>query len=106
MPQIIPMQPVRHVPRAIAFYEKLGFTLEDRRDDWGWAKLCWGDCQVMLDQSINVNLYPDDISVFHAQARANGLGVPELETTFYGMREFRIDDPDGNRLWIGQVEAA
>ncbi len=55
MPQIIPMQPVRHLPRAIAFYEKLGFTLEDRRDDWGWAKLCWGDCQVMLDQSINVN---------------------------------------------------
>ena len=23
----------------------------------------------------------------------------------YGMREFRIDDPDGNRLWIGQAEA-
>jgi hypothetical protein len=22
--------------------------------------------------------------------------------TFYGMTEFRIDDPDGNRLWIGQ----
>ncbi|WP_313222735.1 VOC family protein [Pseudoxanthomonas mexicana] len=116
MPQIIPMQPVRHLPRAIAFYEKLGFTLEDRRDDWGWARLRWGDCQVMLDQSINANpdaprgavlyLYPDDVSVFHAQVRANGLDVPKLETTFYGMREFRIDDPDGNRLWIGQVEAA
>ena len=52
MPQIIPMQPVRHLPRAIAFYEKLGFTIEDRRDDWGWAKLRWGDCQVMLDPSI------------------------------------------------------
>ncbi len=40
------MQPVRHLPRAIAFYEKLGFTVEDRRDDWGWAKLRWGDCRV------------------------------------------------------------
>ena len=107
---------VKDIAASRAFYEKLGFTLEDRRDDWGWARLRWGDCQVMLDQSINVNpdaprgavlyLYPDDISVFHARARANGLDVPELETTFYRMREFRIDDPDGNRLWIGQVEAA
>ena len=36
---------------------------------------------------------------------ANGADVPELETTFYGMTEFRIDDPDGNRLWIGQKVA-
>jgi hypothetical protein len=25
-----------------------------------------------------------------------------LDVTFYGMTEFRIDDPDGNQLWIGQ----
>ncbi|KAF1723672.1 hypothetical protein CSC78_15365 [Pseudoxanthomonas japonensis] len=112
MSRIIPMQPVRHLPRAILFYEKLGFTVEDRRDDWVWAKLRWGECRVMLDQSINVNpdaprgavlyLYPDDLVAFHRQARDNGLDVPDLEDTFYGMREFRIDDPDGNRLWIGQ----
>ncbi len=113
MSHIIPMQPVRHLPRAIAFYEALGFLVEDRRDDWGWAKLRWGDCRVMLDQSINVNpdtprgavlyLYPDDVDAFHRQARACGLEVPDLDETFYGMREFRIDDPDGNRLWIGQA---
>jgi len=45
---------------------------------------------------------PDDISEFHKQVRRNGLVVPDLEVTFYGMTEFRIDDPDGNRLWIGQ----
>ena len=116
MSHIIPMQPVRHLPRAIAFYERLGFTVEDRRDDWGWAKLRWGDCRVMLDQSINTDpgaprsavlyLYPDDIAAFHAQARAGDLDVPDLDTTFYGMREFRIEDPDGNRLWIGQATSA
>jgi hypothetical protein len=31
--------------------------------------------------------------------------VPELGVTFYGMTEFRLDDPDGNRLWIGQSPA-
>lgn len=115
-PRIIPMQPVRHLPRAIDFYEKLGFTVEDRRDDWGWAKLRWGECRVMLDQSINaaadaprgavLYLYPDDLVAFHRQARDNGLDVPDLDDTFYGMREFRIDDPDGNRLWIGQAATA
>lgn len=32
----------------------------------------------------------------------NGIAVPELDRTFYGMTEFRIEDPDGNRMWIGQ----
>jgi hypothetical protein len=34
------------------------------------------------------------------------VAVPELDVTFYGMTEFRIDDPDGNRLWIGQIAAS
>jgi len=29
-----------------------------------------------------------------------------LDVTFYGMTEFRLDDLDGNRLWIGQNTAA
>jgi len=46
------------------------------------------------------------VAEFHKQARANGLEVPELNVTFYGMTEFRIDDPDGNRLWVGQSTSA
>ncbi|WP_208619655.1 hypothetical protein, partial [Xanthomonas populi] len=41
---------------------------------------------------------------FHKHARDNGLDVPEVDDTFYHMTEFRIEDPDGNRLWIGQVK--
>jgi uncharacterized glyoxalase superfamily protein PhnB len=69
----------------------------------------------MLDQSINqhphapnhsvIYLYPDDIVAYHARMRADGLSIPDLAVTFYGMTEFRIDDPDGNRLWIGQRRA-
>lgn len=110
--KIIPMLPVRSMPVSVDFYQKLGFTTEKRNDDWRWAMLSAGECRLMVDESINVQpgvprasvlyLYPDDISEFHEQARANGLAVPELEVTFYGMTEFRIDDPDGNRLWFGQ----
>lgn len=115
MTRLIPMLPVRSMPASVEFYQKLGFSVEQRNDDWRWAMLCFGECRLMVDQSINVHpevprcsvlyLYPDDISGYHRQVRENGLDVPDLEVSFYGMTEFRIDDPDGNRLWIGQANS-
>jgi catechol 2,3-dioxygenase-like lactoylglutathione lyase family enzyme len=110
--QLIPMLPVQSMPASVEFYRKLGFSVETRNDNWRWAKLCFGEYRLMLDESINLHpgiprtsvlyLYPEDIQAYHELVRRNGLEVPDLETTFYGMTEFRIDDPDGNRLWIGQ----
>lgn len=107
------MQPVNDLPASIAFYQQLGFIVEHRNDEWGWAMLRCGQCQLMLDRSINQSpalprsavlyFYPEDVVDFHRRARENGLRVPELDSTFYGMTEFRIEDPDGNRLWIGQA---
>ena len=115
MTRLIPMLPVRSMPASVAFYEKLGFSVEDRNDGWRWAMLRFDDCRLMLDESINVTpgvhrdgilyLYPDDIAAYHAQLRSNGVDLPALDVTFYGMTEFRVDDPDGNRLWIGQEAA-
>ena len=74
--------------------------------------LRFDECRLMVDQSINTHpdkprdsifyLYPDDIVEYHRQVRKNGLAAPELTVTLYGLTEFRIDDQDGNRLWIGQ----
>jgi catechol 2,3-dioxygenase-like lactoylglutathione lyase family enzyme len=112
MNRVIPMLPVRSVAASVAFYEKLGFSVERKSDEWGWAMLACGECRLMVDQSINVDsgarrqgvvyLYPEDVVAYHREVRARGVAVPELDVTFYGMTEFRIDDPDGNRLWIGQ----
>ena len=112
MRRLVPMLPVRSMPASVSFYQKLGFSAEQRNDAWRWAMLCLGECRLMVDESINVDsaaprfsvlyLYPDDIVQYHKQVRSNGLPVPDLEVTFYGMTEFRIDDPDGNHLWIGQ----
>jgi catechol 2,3-dioxygenase-like lactoylglutathione lyase family enzyme len=106
------MLPVRSLDQSIAFYTKLGFSVEQRRDDWGWAMLACGDCRIMIDRSINTRpdaernavlyFYPDDIRAYHSMVRATGLPIPDLDTTFYGLTEFRLDDPDGNRMWIGQ----
>lgn len=112
MNRLIPMQPVKSMPVSIEFYQKLGFSVEQRNDVWGWAMLRFDECRLMLDQSINPHwsvprqavlyLYPEKIMEYHEQVRQSGLAVPDLNTTFYGMTEFRLDDPDGNRLWIGQ----
>ena len=116
MTHITPMLPVRNLPASVAFYEALGFRVDKRNDEWRWAMLSFGDCRLMLDESINVHpqaprdavlyFYLDDVAAYHARVRTNGVSVPELDFTFYGMTEFRLDDPDGNRLWIGQSPAA
>jgi catechol 2,3-dioxygenase-like lactoylglutathione lyase family enzyme len=106
------MLPVKSMPASVEFYRKLGFSVEQRNDDWGWAMLCFDECRLMVDQSINLHhdaprqsvvyLYPENVVEHHRQVRSNGVQVPDLDVTFYGLTEFRLDDPDGNRLWIGQ----
>lgn len=112
---LIPMLPVTDLDQSINFYEKLGFHIEQRRDDWGWAMLGFGDCKIMIDRSINTRpgnqrdavlyLYPENIRKYHSDVRRAGLSIPDLDVTFYGLTEFRLADPDGNRMWIGQKEA-
>jgi len=110
------MLPVKSMPASIKFYEKLGFIVERRNDDWGWAMLRFDECRVMVDQSINLHpsvprqsvlyLYPENIREYHQQVRRSGLTVPDLDVTFYDLTEFRLEDPDGNQLWIGQNTSA
>jgi catechol 2,3-dioxygenase-like lactoylglutathione lyase family enzyme len=112
MNRLIPMLPVKSMPASVEFYQKLGFSVERRNDDWGWAMLRFDECRLMVDQSINLYrdaprqsvlyLYPESVAEYHQRLRRSGLTVPDLAITFYGLTEFRLDDPDGNRLWIGQ----
>jgi len=116
MMSLIPMIPVRSLDQSVAFYAKVGFSVEQRNDEWGWAMLSFADCKIMIDRSINTQpnaqrqsvlyLYPSDIRAYHQRVRSAGLPIPDLDTTFYGMTEFRLADPDGNRLWIGQRETS
>ena len=82
--RLIPMLPVRSMPVSVEFYQNmLRFKVERRNDDWGWAMLCFDECRLMVDQSINAHpeaprqfilyLYPDNVVEYHKQVRKNGL---------------------------------
>lgn len=56
MNRLIPMLPVKSMPVSVKFYcGMLGFEVEKRNDDWGWAMLRFDECRLMVDQSINAH---------------------------------------------------
>ena len=80
MIRLIPMLPVRSMAVSVEFYcEMLGFEVENRNDDWGWAMLRFDECRLMVDQSITahpskprdsiVYLYPADVVAYHNRFR-------------------------------------
>ncbi len=38
--RLIPMLPVKSMPANVDFYQKLGFSVEKKNDDWRWARMC------------------------------------------------------------------
>jgi catechol 2,3-dioxygenase-like lactoylglutathione lyase family enzyme len=110
------MLPVSDVPRAIAFYEQLGFRIGNTHaPETGaapvWAWLYCGDAHVMINQadgpvdathsSAAVWLYCADVQAAHAQLAARGLEVGDVSYPFYNPRgEFHVHDPDGYAIFI------
>ena len=51
MSRLIPMLPVRSMPLSVSFYcNMLGFEVEQRNDDWGWAMLRFDEKTVDIYQ--------------------------------------------------------
>src|SRR5688572_21111406 len=78
---LVPMLPVSDVPRAIAFYEKLGFQIGNTQasgadDTPVWAWLYNGKAHIMINQSdhaidashasTGIWVYVDDVAATHA----------------------------------------
>ena len=113
---LIPLVHVSSVTRSIAFYEKLGFTVEGRftppgSDEPSWASLMSGRAELMIADGRGGGLHPSDlkpvilylycadVKAMHEQLHAAGLDVGPIETPFYNSGgEFRVIDPDG--YWI------
>jgi catechol 2,3-dioxygenase-like lactoylglutathione lyase family enzyme len=108
---ITPRLPVSDVERALAFYiRQLGFTL-------GWK---WGDPLTHANacrDSIAVDLIasPDaqsgtamayiqirGVDAYFAELKMRNVDSTEVVDRAYGMRDFEVVDPFGNRLTFGE----
>ncbi len=104
--------PVRAMPEAIGFYETAGFDVESY--DGGFAFVHYAGASVFdLDLDLRENVDPttngagcfittDDADQWHARLAAAGLPVTAIADMPWGMREFALTDPSGNRLRIGR----
>ena len=117
MPRITPELVVSNLAQSMQFYEALGFVKDNEGivDENGsqWNSLALGDAHLWLlrqdvDNSIQegaprgngVHLYlsVDDVDALYEEVKTKGLQmniVQEIETLWYGLREFKMADPDG-----------
>jgi predicted enzyme related to lactoylglutathione lyase len=106
---------VAEVPRAIAFYrDRLGFAVQFVLGDPA-------EYAIMERGAVSLHLMPprrepdlvgrgtvyvfvDDCDALHADCVGRGCAIEVAPADFdYGMREFSLRDPDGNRLTFGQA---
>ena len=116
---LTPMLGVADVQRSLDFYtETLGFKETGRFEHEGtlcWAHVCaGGNTELMLTQMEDIEagwegrkqlflyFYPDDVVTLHSSLKEKGYNVTDLLVTFYQMKDFELEDPDGYQLWFGQ----
>ena len=114
MPKVIPELVVTDTEASRAFYEMLGFVkeMDGIVDDKGqqWYGLAMGDAAVWIlredtiqgyDKSaqrapgVHLYLSVDDVDALYEKLKGKVNITREIETQWYGLREFGVTDPDG-----------
>jgi uncharacterized glyoxalase superfamily protein PhnB len=58
-------------------------------------------------ESAGLYVHVDDVDAHYANARAIGVEIEgELKDQPYGLREYGVKDPEGNRWWFGSATKA
>lgn len=111
--RIAAMLPVKDIERACEFYTKvLGFTkVFENGNPVGFMILKRDQAELHLTLQPNHKAAPfnvahmmvHDVDALHAICQRHGLRViKSLQNKDYGLRAFVFEDPDGNRIDVGQ----
>jgi uncharacterized glyoxalase superfamily protein PhnB len=121
---ITPLLQVYDMHKSVAFYrDTLGFEVVDKYEPDGhfyWAMLKHGNAKLMLNARYEDEHRPakprpvaghNDVTLYfgcpnvdeaYAELRAKSCDVMEPETTYYGMKQLNISDPDGFKICFQQ----
>ncbi len=107
---VTPTLPVADMATTVRFWEAAGFDV-NRYDD-GFAFVSFEDQSVFdldlvdgFDPASNCAgcyIVTDHTEDWHSRFAAAGMTVTPMEDMPWGMREFAVTDPNGNRIRIGR----
>jgi len=117
---LVPIAHVADLARSIEFYRKLGFEPRNTLDSQGqlvWAWISNGKAHLMLSgsarpmnpdaQDVLFYVYASDVIAYRDELLARGIKAGPISYPSYMPEgEFRIDDPDGYCLLVGQSDEA
>jgi hydroxymethylpyrimidine/phosphomethylpyrimidine kinase len=112
-----PTLPVVDMADSIEFYERAGFGVRLYREDEddpgeGFAFVEYDGVSVFDLDFIAIDpdrngagcyLVVQEADEWHARMNAEGLPVTSIEDQPWGMREYTLTDPSGNRIRIGRA---
>jgi uncharacterized glyoxalase superfamily protein PhnB len=117
---VIPVIKVANLQRQLEFYQQaFRFIILNKRSGptgLEWVHLKSDNTELMLlqssssanilatQQNITLYYYTDDVLSSHRYMKAKGVAVSDLSETAYGMMEYTLEDPEGNKLAIGQIQ--
>jgi predicted enzyme related to lactoylglutathione lyase len=115
---LVPMAHVVDVARSIEFYRQIGFKTRHTLEHGGRMRWAWmenGKAHLMLalssgvinaeEQAVLFYLYAPDVTAYRAELMEGGIKVGPLSYPAYMPEgEFRIHDPDGYVLLVGQTD--
>ena len=110
MLDVTPTLPVRVMPEAISFYETAGFHVHANDDNFAFVQYADAsvfdlDLKEQTDPASNgagCFIVAGDPDQWHTRLSAAGFPVTAIADMPWGMREFTLTDPSGNRLRIGR----
>lgn len=103
----VPVLGAEDLAASIGFWEAAGFEVERFGDDFALAQRDGVELHLVQvgpegrDRG-EAYLHARDVDAVHAAWSAAGLQVSALRDEPWGMREFNVVDPGGNRLRVGR----
>jgi catechol 2,3-dioxygenase-like lactoylglutathione lyase family enzyme len=124
MAKVVPEIAVSDIERSLEFYSSLGFVKDNEGivDDKGsqWYSLALGDAALWLiredivedldpdeerGNGITIYVSVDDVDAVYDKLKPEAMIVKDIETMWYGLRQFSVSDPDGYLLTINMEVA-
>ena len=116
---VIPVLSCHHIQQTLAFYQQaFRYVIINKREGvtgLEWVHLKSDNSYLMLqahsgenpeqitkNDKIILYYYTDDIEDQYRFMKAKGIDLDVMTTTEYGMKQYYLADPEGNRLCVGQ----